>query len=82
MFNCRTDVELFFSDICQIRLDFIAADLQQPDATDAASTTGDCVDTILAITAGTSSSSIYNNPPNLCGTLTGQHCKYNIRLCL
>ena len=61
-----------FEDICQIRLDFVDADLQQPAST-TGTTAGECVDTILAITAGTSSSSIFNNPPSLCGTLTGQH---------
>ena len=67
-----------FPDICQIRLDFTAVDLQQPSSTAGATTTGDCVDTILAITPGTSSSSIFNKHPDLCGTLTGQHCKFLI----
>ena len=66
-----------FIDICQIRLDFVEVKLQQPASTTGATTTGDCVDTILAITPGTSSSSIYNKPPDLCGTLTGQHGKLN-----
>ena len=63
------------SDICQIRLDFVDTDLQQPAST-TGTTAGECVNTILAITAGTSSSSIFNNPPSLCGTLTGQHGKF------
>ena len=56
-------------DICQIRLDFFEASLQQP-------TSAACTDTILDITSGTTSDSFTNNPPsNLCGTLTGQHRK-------
>ena len=62
------------SDICQIRLDFTATSLQQPVATTGA-TAGDCSDTKLEITPGTSSGSIHNKPPTMCGTLTGQHGK-------
>lgn len=53
------------SDICQLRLDLDAFDLAE-DATP----TGDCIDT-FDVTTG-SSRDYYA----LCGTLTGQHCKY------
>jgi len=56
-------------------LDFFSATLQQPDST-AGATAGACTDTILDITSGTTSSSFTTSPPNLCGTLTGQHGKY------
>ena len=67
-----------FPDICQIRLDFVTVDLQQPDATAGTTTTGDCVDTILGIVPGTSSSSIFNKPPDLCGNLSGQHGNFSL----
>jgi hypothetical protein len=65
----------FHEDICQIRLDFFSTTLQQPSST-AGATAGVCTDTILDITSGTTSNSFTTNPPNLCGTLTGQHGKY------
>ena len=59
------------TDICQIRLDFFSAVLQQPVAT-----TGLCTSTILTTTQGSTGVTFYNTPPLLCGTLTGQHGKY------
>jgi len=70
--DCSYTVTRCQDDICQLRLDFFSANLQQPD-TGADTSMGDCSNTILDITGGSSSGSITNNPPNLCGTLTGQH---------
>lgn len=70
--DCSYSVTRCQDDICQIRLDFTAVSLQQP-VSGTSSTTADCSDTKLAITGGTSSNSIFSNPPTLCGTLTGQH---------
>jgi len=71
--DCSYTVNRCQDDICQIRLDFTSVSLQQPKATGTATTDGDCSDTILDITGGLSASSIFSNPPDLCGTLTGQH---------
>ena len=60
----------FVLEICQVRLDFFKAVLQQPT-----STTGSCTKTYTTITPGASGTTKYNTPPTLCGTLTGQHCK-------
>jgi len=70
--DCSYSVTRCQDDICQIRLDFTAVSLQQP-VSGTSTTTADCSDTKLAITGGTSSNSIFSNPPTLCGTLTGQH---------
>jgi hypothetical protein len=69
--DCSYTVTRCQDDICQIRLDFFSTTLQQPNSADA--TAGVCTNTILDITGGTTSNSFTNNPPNLCGTLTGQH---------
>jgi len=71
--DCSYTVNRCQDDICQIRLDFTSVSLQQPKATGTATTDADCSDTILDITGGLSANSIFSNPPNLCGTLTGQH---------
>jgi len=71
--DCSYTVNRCQDDICQIRLDFTTVKLQQPKATGTATTDGDCSDTILDITGGLSANSIFSNPPDLCGTLTGQH---------
>jgi len=70
--DCSYTVNRCQDDICQIRLDFTAVSLQQPKVS-TGTTNGDCSDTILDITGGLSANSIFSNPPNLCGTLTGQH---------
>ena len=54
---------LSFIAICQLRLDFTAFDLTEVAAT------GLCTD-VFAVTGTTG-----KNPDNLCGTLTGSHCK-------
>ena len=59
-----------FLEICQVRLDFFKAVLQQP-----ASSTGSCTKTYITSTPGATGSTAYNTPPKLCGTLTDQHCK-------
>lgn len=69
--DCTYTVTRCQDDICQIRLDFVSASLQQPNS--AAATAGTCTNTILDITGGSSSGGISDDPPNLCGTLTGQH---------
>ena len=51
-------------------MDFLSATLQQP------STAGVCTSMQLIIVSGSSSQSFTTNPPQLCGTLTGQHRKY------
>jgi len=71
--DCSYTVNRCQDDICQIRLDFTSVTLQQPKATGTATTDGDCSDTILDITGGLTANSIFSNPPDLCGTLTGQH---------
>jgi len=71
--DCSYTVNRCQDDICQIRLDFTSVSLQQPKATGTATTDNDCSDTILDITGGLTANSIFSNPPNLCGTLTGQH---------
>ena len=58
-----TSIYLFFSAICQIRLDFDTFELIEAD--------GVCTDSFV-VTAPTSTNSL----PTLCGKLTGQHCKY------
>jgi len=70
--DCSYTINRCQDDICQIRLDFTSTSLQQPVAT-TGSTAGDCSDTKLEITPGTSSQGIHNKPPTMCGTLTGQH---------
>jgi len=70
--DCSYTVNRCQDDICQIRLDFTAVSLQQPKVS-TGTTNGDCSDTILDITGGLTANSIFSNPPNLCGTLTGQH---------
>ena len=60
-------------DICQIRLDFFKTILMQPQSS--GSNFGICSDTVLKVTGGTSSGSIMNKPPDLCGILTDQHGK-------
>lgn len=70
--DCSYTVTRCQDDICQIRLDFFSATLQQP-LTTPLTTVGQCSSTILDITGGSTSAAITNNPPNLCGTLTGQH---------
>jgi len=69
--SCSYTVKRCQDDICQIRLDFFKAILMQPQT--AAPNVGICSDTILKITGGTSSDSIINKPPDLCGILTDQH---------
>ena len=59
------------SDICQIRLDFFKTILMQPQSS--GSVFGICSDTVLKVTGGTTSNSIINKPPDLCGILTDQH---------
>jgi len=66
--TCSYTVSRCSTEICQVRLDFFKAVLQQPK-----STTGSCVNTILAFTPGASGVTAFNTPPNLCGTLTNQH---------
>lgn len=66
--ECSYTVTRVQTDICQIRLDFFSAILQQPVAT-----TGVCTNTILTTTQGSTGVTFYNTPPVLCGTLTGQH---------
>ena len=61
-----------FSEICQIRLDFVTTGLGQPTSTTGACTAG-TTDT-LTITPGAGSLA-GADPPVLCGTLTGQHGK-------
>jgi len=72
--DCSYTVSRCQDDICQIRLDFFAASLQQPSTTASGGTAPACTDTYLDISAGTTSESFVSDPPsNLCGTLTGQH---------
>ena len=56
---------MFFSDICQLRLDFDFFDLTESTTT--GSTYGACLDS-FTMTGPTG-----RNPMNLCGTLTGMH---------
>ena len=63
----------FCLEICQIRLDFVTTGLGQPTTTTGVCTAGDN----LEITPGAGSLA-GANPPTLCGTLTGQHCKSKI----
>ena len=63
------------SDICQIRLDFFKTILMQPQSS--GSVFGICSDTVLKVTGGTTSNSIINKPPDLCGILTDQHGKFS-----
>jgi len=65
--TCNYMVTKCSSDICQIRLDFVTTGLGQPT-----STTGKCDNDKLVITPG-GGSLAGANPPELCGTLTGQH---------
>lgn len=65
--DCTYSVKRCQDDICQIRLDFFSTTLQQP------STVGVCTNMQLNIVSGSSSQSFTDNPPQLCGTLTGQH---------
>ena len=62
-----------FSEICQVRLDFLTLNLAQPTAATGDCTTGDR-DSITLDAGG--------NDPNrvLCGDLTGQHGKLLIQL--
>ena len=60
----------FYLEICQIRLDFVTTGLGQPAAATGICTAGDN----LVITPGAGNLA-GANPPTLCGTLTGQHCK-------
>ena len=62
--SCQYSVAPINSDICQLRLDLDVFDIAET------TTTGACVDT-FDVTTG-SSRDYYA----LCGTLTGQHCKY------
>ena len=57
-------------------MDFLSATLQQPSTTASTTTYATCVSMQLDIVSGSSSQSFTNNPPELCGTLTGQHRKY------
>jgi len=66
--TCNYMVTKCSSDICQIRLDFVTTGLGQPAAATGLCTAGDR----LVITPG-SGSLAGANPPELCGTLTGQH---------
>jgi len=66
--DCSFTVTRCSTEICQVRLDFFKAVLQQPT-----SSTGSCTKTYLAITPGASGVTKYNKPPTLCGTLTNQH---------
>jgi len=66
--DCSYTVTRCSTEICQVRLDFFKAVLQQP-----ASTSGSCTKTYTTITPGASGTTKYNTPPTLCGTLTGQH---------
>jgi len=66
--DCSYTVTRCSTEICQVRLDFFKVVLQQPT-----STTGSCTNTYTTITPGASGVTKFNNPPNLCGTLTGQH---------
>lgn len=70
--DCSYSVKRCSDDICQIRLDFFDTELMQPISTPVI-TAGTCTNTILDITPGTTSRSFTTQPPNLCGTLTGQH---------
>ena len=58
----------FFSDICQIRLDFTQTLLAAPVAA-----TGVCTDDTLVFAPGATNLAATSMPPNLCGQLTGQH---------
>lgn len=68
--DCSYTVTSLHSAICNIRLDFTDAKLEQP-----LSTSGVCTKTILDITPGSTTSpvSVGSDPPTVCGTLTGQH---------
>jgi len=66
--DCSFTISRCSTEICQVRLDFFKAVLQQP-----ASATGSCTKTYLGITPGASGVTAYNTPPTLCGTLTNQH---------
>jgi len=66
--DCSYTVTRCQDDICQLRLDFFRAILQQP--TDS---TGLCTNTILTTTSGSTGATFQNTPPLLCGTLTDQH---------
>jgi len=66
--SCSYTVTRCQDDICQLRLDFFRAVLQQP-----ASSSGSCTDTILTTTIGSTGQTSQNTPPLLCGTLTDQH---------
>lgn len=69
--TCAYTVTRTQDDICQIRLDFFDTVLMQPTATAGA---GDvCTNTILQVVSGTTSQSRPLLPPQVCGTLTGQH---------
>lgn len=67
--DCSFTVNACQEDICNIRLDFTDVSLQQPAAA------GTCTNTILDITPGSTTSpvSVGQDPPTVCGTLTGQH---------
>lgn len=69
---CTYTVNRCQDNICQLRLDFFAVSLMQPNTATGA-TAGDCTNTILSITPGSTSQSITSKPPGLCGTLTGEH---------
>merc|ERR1712110_52849 len=66
--DCSYTVSRCSTEICQVRLDFFKAVLQQP-----ASATGSCTSTYTTITPGASGPTAFNAPPILCGTLTNQH---------
>lgn len=69
--SCSFTVKRCQDDICQIRLDFFKTILMQPQSS--GSVFGICSDTVLKVTGGTTSNSIINKPPDLCGILTDQH---------
>lgn len=65
---CSYGVTRCSSEICQIRLDFVVTEVDQPVAA-----TGLCTTDILTLTPGATSLLGSSTPPALCGTLTGQH---------
>lgn len=58
---CMLTVNRVNNNICQVRLDFLDLELEQPDAD------GNCNVDFLTVTGGTST------VPRICGSNTGQH---------
>jgi len=67
---CQYTISRCSSEVCQIRLDFVANTvLAQPTN----SATGLCVDTLVITPGALPATNLRVAPPTMCGTLTGQH---------